>query len=252
MFSVVIITLNEASNIEACLKPLLQVSDDIVVVDAHSADGTPALAEALGARVIQSAWMGYSQNKNLGNQAALNDWILSIDADEVLSDELVRTLQNLTPQPNTVYELDRFTNYCGKWIRHSGWYPEWKVRLFDRRRVQWQGDYVHETLAVPAGFKIVRVRGKLLHYSYKTREDHLEREDRYAALSAKELFARGKKTTFFKLWVYPLFRFVRTYFFRLGFLDGKEGWAIALSGARLVRKKYLFLMEMRSNQKTIQ
>ena len=244
MFSVVVITLNEAANIEACLKPLFLVSDDIVVVDAFSTDGTPAMAEALGARVVQSEWLGYSQNKNLGNQAARHDWILSIDADEVLSEELIQTLQQLTPQPNTVYELDRLTNYCGKWIRHSGWYPDWKVRLFDRRSVQWRGDFVHETLAVPADFKIVRVKGKLLHYSYKSREDHLQRVDRYAALGAKDLFARGKRATFFKWCLSPLFRFLRTYIFHLGFLDGKEGWVIAWSGARLVRRKYLLLREM--------
>lgn len=247
MFSIVVITLNEAANVEVCLRPLLQVSDDIVVVDAHSTDGTPALAEALGARVIPSDWMGYSQNKNLGNQVARNDWILSIDADEVLSEELIRTLQTLTLQAGTVYELDRFTNYCGKWIRHSGWYPDWKIRLFDRRFVQWQGEYVHETLAVPAGYKIVRVKGKLLHYSYKSPEDHLERVDRYASLSAKGLYARGKRATFLQLWVSPLFRFLSTYILRLGFMDGREGWLIALSGARLVRKKYMLLKEMWRN-----
>lgn len=244
MISAVVITLNEAANIAACLKPLLKVCKDIVVVDAFSSDGTKAIAESLGARVIQSEWMGYSQNKNLGNQAAANDWILSIDADEVLSDDLIRTLQELVPQPQTVYELDRLTNYCGKWIHHSGWYPDWKVRLFDRREVRWQGEFVHETLAVPAGYKIIRVSGKLLHYSYKTREDHLLRVDRYAALGAKDLFAQGKRATFFKLWLSPLFRFLRTFLINRAFLDGKEGLAISMSGARLVRRKYSLLREM--------
>jgi glycosyltransferase involved in cell wall biosynthesis len=244
MFSVVIITRNEAANIEACLQPLTALSDDIVVVDAFSEDDTPRLAEAMGARVIQAEWKGYSQNKNLGNQAARHDWILSIDADEVVSEELARTLKDLHPLPNTVYELDRLTNYCGKWIRHSGWYPDWKIRLFDRRQVQWQGDYVHETLAIPENFQRVRLKGKLLHYSYKTRADHWARVERYAALSAQALHARGKRPSWVKLYLSPAGRFLRTLLLNLAFLDGKEGWVISWSGAKLVYRKYRILSEM--------
>ncbi|MBK8490664.1 MAG: glycosyltransferase family 2 protein [Saprospirales bacterium] len=249
MFSVVVITKNEAANIDACLKPLVQVSDDIIIIDAFSQDATPELARQWGARVIQTEWKGYAQNKNFGNLHARHDWILSIDADEVISEELVQTLQTLSPEPHTVYELDRLTNYCGKWIRHSGWYPDWKVRLFDRREVQWQGAFVHETLAVPTGFQSVRVKGKLLHYSYKTREDHWQRVDRYATLSAKELHARGKKATFVKRWLSPVFRFLRTFIINRAFLDGKAGWAISVSGARLVRRKYSLLKEMEQSSR---
>lgn len=244
MFSAVVITFNEAGNIEACLRALLQVTGDIVVVDAFSTDGTPALAESLGARVIQTEWKGYSQNKNLGNQAARFEWILSIDADEVLSEELIQTLNELDPRSGVVYALDRLTNYCGKWIRHSGWYPDWKVRLFDRRQVGWKGDFVHETLAIPEGFHTIRLKGKLLHYSYKTEEDHRQRTDRYAALAAKDLHARGKRATFVKIWLSPAFRFLRTLVFNLAFLDGKEGWRISLSGARLVHRKYRLLRDI--------
>ncbi|MCB9285266.1 MAG: glycosyltransferase family 2 protein [Lewinellaceae bacterium] len=241
MFSIVLITRNEAENIETCLKALRQVSDDIVVVDAFSEDGTPDLAAELDARVIQTRWMGYSQNKNFGNQHARYDWILSIDADEVLSEDLIRTLQQFTPEPQTVYELDRLTNFCGKWIYHSGWYPEWKPRLFDRREVSWQGDFVHETLAIPAGSRRVRLKGKLLHYSYKSDNDHRQRLERYAVLSAKDLYAQGKRSTLFKRWFSPVWRFLRTYIFQLGFLDGKEGWTIAVRGAWMVWRKYQLL-----------
>lgn len=247
MISAVVITLNEASNIEACVKALRQVTDDVVIVDAYSADGTPALAEALGARVVQTEWVGYSHNKNLGNQAARHDWILSIDADEALSEELIQSLKALQPQAGAVYELDRLTNYCGKWIRHSGWYPDWKVRLFDRREVRWQGDYVHETLAVPKGFRTVRLKGKLLHYSYKTRSDHWQRIERYAALAAQEMHARGKRATWVKLYLSPAMRFLRTLLLNQAFLDGWAGWVISWSGARLVYRKYRKLREYSGN-----
>ena len=241
MLSIVVITRNEADNIERCLNALRQVSDDIVVVDAFSEDGTPDLARELGARVIQKTWEGYSQNKNFGNQQARHDWILSIDADEALSEELIRTLQQHCPEPKTVYELDRLTNFCGKWIYHSGWYPEWKPRLFDRRAVSWQGDFVHETLDIPPGFRRVRLKGKLLHYSYKNDKDHLQRLEHYAALAAQDLYARGKRSTLLKRWFAPVWRFLRTYIFQLGFLDGKAGWKISARGAWMVWRKYWIL-----------
>ncbi|MFZ2899958.1 MAG: glycosyltransferase family 2 protein [Saprospiraceae bacterium] len=247
MISAVVITLNEASNIETCVKALLQVTGDVVVVDAFSTDGTHDLAKALGARVVQAEWIGYSHNKNLGNQAARHDWILSVDADEVLSDELIQTLKGLQPQPGAVYELDRLTNYCGKWIRHCGWYPDWKPRLFDRREVRWQGDYVHETLALPEGFKAIRLKGKLLHYSYKTRADHWQRIERYAELSAREMHARGKRATWVKLYLSPAIRFLRTLLLNQAFLDGWAGWVISWSGARLVYRKYRKLREYSGN-----
>jgi len=243
-FSVVLITWNEANNIEACLSPLLQISDDVLVLDAYSEDDTPALAKKMGAWVIQKKWEGYAQNKNYANAQAHHDWILSIDADEIVSEALIQTLKTLEPESNTVYELDRLTNYCGKWIHHSGWYPDWKVRLFNRNSIQWQGDFVHETLAIPKEMKRVRLEGKLLHYSYKSSEDHLQRIDRYAALSAKDLYTQGKKAGFFKLWVSPVFRFLRTLIISRGFMDGKEGWIISMRGARLVRTKYRLLREM--------
>ncbi len=247
MFSAVVITLNEASNIEACVKALLQVTDDVVIVDAFSTDGTPSLAAALGARIVQAEWVGYSHNKNLGNQAAQHDWILSVDADEVLSDELIQTLKAFQPQSGAIYEFDRLTNYCGKWIRHSGWYPDWKPRLFDRREVRWQGEYVHETLALPEGFKAIRLKGKLLHYSYKTRADHWQRIERYAELSAREMHARGKRATWVKLYLSPAIRFLRTLLLNQAFLDGWAGWVISWSGARLVYRKYRKLREYSGN-----
>lgn len=243
-FSAVIITKNEAHNIERTLIALQEVCTDIVIVDSGSTDATIAICERLGVRVISYDWKGYAANKNYGASCCENDWVLSIDADEVLSDELINSLSEIQLVENTVYSLDRFTNYCGQWIRHSGWYPEWKPRLYQRTQVHWQGDFVHETLAIPKNFNLIRLEGKLLHYSYTSSEDHLERIERYAQLSAQQLFAQHKKTGFLKLWLAPVFRFFKTYILKRGFLDGKNGWIISCRNASMVHRKYRLLNDL--------
>lgn len=239
--SAVLIVNNEADNIVACLKAILQVTTDIVVVDSGSTDATPQLCEQLGAKVFHYGWKGYAQNKNFGNQQCQHDWILSIDADEVLSETLIDTIKNLNPKANEIYSLDRLTNFCGDWIHHSGWYPDWKTRIFNRKTIAWKGDYVHEKLAIPKHYKIVKLEGKLYHYSYKSLADHLARIKYYANLSAEELHAKGKKATIIKRFGSPIFRFIRTYFIKLGCLDGKNGFIISKRNAYLVYLKYYYL-----------
>lgn len=238
--SVVLITFNEAENLRRTLPPLLEVSDDIVVIDSGSTDDTVALCESYGARVIPRAWEGYASAKNFGNGQARHEWILSIDADEELSPELVRSLRDLVPVEGMVYALDRLTNFCGTWIRHSGWYPDWKVRLFNRSRVRWTGDFVHEHLEYPDGFSVQRLEGKLLHWSYTTTDDHLRRMQRYAELSARKMHARGKAVSSIRRLLGPPFRFLRTYFLKAGILDGRYGWLISVRNARMVRLKYQY------------
>jgi len=242
--SAVIITHNVADTIGDCLQALVQVCDEVVVLDSFSDDGTVEICERFGAKLVPQEWLGYAQTKNVGNAQAQNDWILSIDSDEVLSDELIRDLKELAPEEGTVYALDRLTNYCGKWIYHCGWYPEWKVRLFNRKHVAWQGDFVHETLAVPFDYQVVRLVGKLLHYSYKDSEDHLRRIGKYARLSAEERFSKGQKATFAKLWLSPFSRFLRAYFLKLGFLDGRAGWLISWRSGYMVALRYRLLDKM--------
>lgn len=239
--SIVVITFNESENLRRSLPPLVRLSDNVVVIDSFSTDETIALCRSMGATVEQRVWRGYSSAKNHGNSIARNDWILSIDADEVLSDELVESIKKLTLKEGEVYALDRITNYCGAWIRHSGWYPDWKIRIFNRRDVAWEGDYVHEKLSMPSGTRVVRLEGKLLHYSYKSSEDHLRRIERYAELAAEEMRARGETPSALKRLLSPVFRFIRTYVFKLGFLDGRNGWIISVRNARLVRRKYRLL-----------
>ncbi len=244
MLSAVIITKNEADTIAKVLQPLQSLTNDIVVIDSNSTDGTIDICKAHGARVIQQKWLGFSATKNFGHTQAKNPWILSLDADEVLSNELLYALKSLQPQRKTVYALDRLTDLYGTPVYHSGWYPDWKIRVFHRDDVRWEGDFVHETLHVPSDFKVARLNGKLFHHSYKDALDHLNRIDRYAKLAAEELYARGKKPNFIKLYLAPGFRWFKTYILKRGFLDGKAGKVIARRDAHFVRLKYRLLGEM--------
>ncbi len=239
--SAIVISHNAADTIGPCVEALRKVCEEVLVLDTNSTDGTIEICEKLGAKVVQVEWFGFSKTKNIGNKMAAHDWILSIDSDEVLSDELIASLRNLEPQPGHVYALDRLTSYCGQWIRHSGWYPDWKVRLFHRKHVEWQGDFVHETLSIPADFQEVRLSGKLFHYSYKDSDDHLRRIEKYARLAAEEQFAKGKKANFVKRWLSPPARFFKTYFLKLGLLDGRAGWVISWRNAKMVRLRYRIL-----------
>lgn len=239
--SAVVIALNEAENLPLSLPPLLRVADEVLVIDTGSQDQSLQIAQDLGARVLQKAWMGYSATKNWANQQAKHPWILSVDADEVLSPELEAAILALQPTLGTAYALDRLNYYCGRPIHHSGWYPDWKVRLFNRNEIHWEGDYVHEELAIPATHQTQQIAGKLHHYSYKTNEDHWARIERYAQLSAQKLQAKGKKSGFFKRLFSPPARFLRTLILKRAFLDGAVGWKIASRNAYMVRRKYQIL-----------
>lgn len=240
-FSTVIITKNEADNIERTLLAAQQVCSDIVVVDSGSTDATVAICKRLGARVFPYTWEGYSANKNYGAAQAQHDWILSIDADEVLSMDLIATLQQVDLGEKTVYAIDILTNYCGTWIRHSGWYPCWRKRLYNRKNVHWNQDLAHEGLVIPEGFEVVCLQGKVEHYSYKSLDDHDQRIEHYAQLSASNLHRQGKQAGFVKLYLGPPFRFFRTFVLKLGFLDGQSGWIISKKDAYLVYRKYRLL-----------
>ncbi len=236
--SAVIIANNEGHQIATCIEALQKVTDDIVLVDSGSSDDTIEIAKSLGARVFEYGWKGYSQNKNFGNEQAHSNWILSIDADEILSEDLIESIHKLKFLENEVYEFDRANHFCGQWIKYCGWYPDWKVRIFNRKQVKWSGDFVHETLTIPVTFKRIRLTGKLLHYSYENDKDHLDRIERYSQLSAEKMLSKGEPINYVKMYGSPVFRFIRTYLLKLGFMDGKAGWTISKRNAYMVYKKY--------------
>lgn len=244
--SAVIITYNESANIARCISSLKNVVDEIIVSDSNSTDETKNIAEQLGAKVFVRAFEGYGANKNFANNQANNNWILSIDADEELDQNLANYILNIKPNLNetTVYECQRLNNYCGTWIKHGGWYPDKKVRLFNKQHVKWNLAEVHEILEIPEHYNKQLLNGKLLHYSYTSVAGHLSKIEKYSTRGAEEAFKKGKKSSWAKLYLSPAFRFIRDYIFKLGFLDGKYGFIIAKLTAKEVYLKYRKLKQL--------
>jgi glycosyltransferase involved in cell wall biosynthesis len=239
--SAVIITRNEAENISRCIESVQKVADEVIVVDAYSEDDTVEICKKLGARIFQKRWEGYSNSKNFGNDKAEHDFILSLDADEVLSDKLVESISIAKRNLTGVYRFNRLTNYCGKWIYYSGWYPDRKVRLFDRRIARWEGDFVHEILVYPEGTPITHLSGDLHHYSYRSIADHVNRQNRYSELAAQELHNKGYKGSLVKLCIGPVGRFLKSYIVKKGVLDGFYGFVICAMSSF-----YVFLREAKA------
>lgn len=226
--SVTIITLNEERNIERCIRSVQEVADEIIVLDAFSSDNTPVICRELDVRFEQRKWDGYAPTKNYLNSLAQCDYILSMDADEALDETLkeeILALKHLN-EPE-IYSVNRLTNYCGKWIKHSGWYPDVKVRLFPKKDSYWSGEHVHEELVHSAHIPVKQLKGHLEHYSYYTYQEHRERADKYSALTARKMFEAGNRASIIKPYISGLMRFVKMYILQLGFLDGKMGFKIA-------------------------
>jgi glycosyltransferase involved in cell wall biosynthesis len=243
--SAVIITFNEERNIGRCLESLRGVADDVVVVDSGSVDRTEEICRSYGANFIRQAWLGYSEQKNFANGHARCDWILSIDADEALSERLRRSILELKSEGTIrVCRFARMTNYCGHWVRHGGWYPDHKVRMFDRRKARWEGA-LHEELQGFSMSEVIRLEGDCLHYSYDTVEDHHRQADRFTTLAAEELFRTGKRAGLWRLHLGPVWKFILDYGLRLGFLDGSAGFRIARISAGATRMKYVKLERLR-------
>lgn len=243
--SAVIITLNEERNIERVLTSLKGVADEVIVYDSFSTDRTKDICQRFDVRFIQDNWKGYSATKNLANQLATHDYVLSIDADEAVSEPLKKSIQIVKEKGFTgVYSMNRITNYCGKWIKYSGWYPDKKIRVFPKNLVYWEGEWVHETLFIPEGITISHLEGDLEHYSYYNYKEHREKADHYSRLTAKKMYERGKKVTFLSPYLSGIGRFVSMYLFKFGFLDGYKGFKIAQISAASNVFKYKELIKL--------
>lgn len=249
--SAVIITYNEEINIGRCIESLLPVADEIVVVDSFSTDATEAICKKHAKiKFIQREWEGYAPTKNWANQQASHDHILSLDADEALDDKLTQAILNVKNNNfGANYEVNRITNYCGHWVKHCGWYPDKKVRLFKKGSAQWEGDFVHETLKLLDDNPPVLLDGHLLHYSYYTTTDHKNRIEKYSTLHAQKMYASGKTTFPGKALFAALWKFKQVYSFKLGFLDGKAGFNIAWYSALAVFLKYQKLTQLYTSNK---
>jgi glycosyltransferase involved in cell wall biosynthesis len=248
-FSVVIITKNEAHIIEQTLQRLQGISDDIILVDSGSTDGTQAIGKKYNTTIIETNWDGYGATKNKGNAAAENAWILSIDADEAVDEELKAALKEADLQnDNVVYQIKRNSFFCGKRIHFGEWAGDTVLRLFNRNRVHWNDAAVHETLVMSDDAKIVLLKGSLSHYTVHSVEEYKEKTLRYAKLSAEKYFAQGKKTNFLKIYIAPAFTFLQHYIFRLGFLDGTAGFIIAKTTAWYTHLKYFYLNKLNTRK----
>ncbi len=238
--SVVIIAFNEEGNIGACIDSVSGLADDIVVVDSNSTDRTPAIAGDKGARVLFRPFTGYIEQKNFAMEEAQFDFVLNLDADERLSEELKSNLlkEKQTDFAFDAYAMNRLNFYCGRAIKSAGWYPDTKIRLWNRQRGKWAGELVHEKMELKEGSSIKHLSGDILHYTYPTHEALLKQVDHFANLAAHQLCKRNSVYLFVKLLFSPPVKFLRNYIFKLGFADGAVGLTICYQQAREVFLKY--------------
>ncbi|MEO7312125.1 MAG: glycosyltransferase family 2 protein [Chitinophagaceae bacterium] len=246
--SAIIISFNEAARIGDCLKSLQGVADEVIVVDNGSTDGTQAIAETLGAKVFQQAWLGYGPQKNFAISKTTQDWILQVDCDERLDESLRATIIALkNGAMNGAYEIPFLHNYYGKFIRHGLQFPDKKLRLWNKQYFIWDDRQVHESLLIPEGFPITRLKGFMLHYSYTSLEHHISKSNRYSTEGAIQLYRKGKKNYWWKIWISPGFTFFNAYIIRMGLLDGWHGFVIAKMEASTTFMKYAKLWELWKN-----
>jgi glycosyltransferase involved in cell wall biosynthesis len=242
--SAVIITFNEARNIGRCLSSLEGIADEIVVVDGFSSDETADIARSFGAKVIQRNWNGFVDAKNFARESASQPYILSLDADEALSGPLRKSILAERDRLQGGYRLSRKNYYCGKWIRYGGWYPDLQLRLAPRDQSRWEGQFVHEALSLAEGLPVQRLAGDLDHFTIDSAEDHLARINRYSGLTAKRMLEQGKKAGLLRLCFGPVWKFLKMYVVKLGFLDGYEGFLLAVLSASGVFLRYVKLREL--------
>jgi glycosyltransferase involved in cell wall biosynthesis len=235
--TVTVITLNEAANIRACLESVAW-ADERLVVDSGSTDGTPDLARAAGARVIEHGWPGYSQQKNFAAEQAAHDWILSLDADERVTPALAAEIRALLDHGPTAagYRIPRVTWHLGRWIRTTDWYPDPQLRLYDRRRAHWPRRRVHES--VKAEGAVVDLRAELQHYAYRDLSHHWQTMDRYTTLAAEEMAAAGRRAGLLDLVAHPPAAFLRNFVLKRGFTQGIPGLIVSSMNAFYVFMKF--------------
>jgi glycosyltransferase involved in cell wall biosynthesis len=242
--SAVIITYNEEKRLEPSLKSIADLASEIIVVDSFSTDDTVKVAKKFDSKVYKREWTNYADQKNYANKKASHPWVLSLDADERLSPGLQKELLDLKKnQPEAAaFSMPRQVFYLGKWILHSGWYPDRKIRLFRKDKALWQGEYVHEKLVVDGPVK--KLKEPIYHFTYRDISDHLKRIDQFSSLGAKKLYAERKKCRWYHLVFLPLQRFLKTYFFKAGILDGFAGFVIAGLHSYAIFARYAKLKEI--------
>lgn len=243
--SAAIITFNEEKNITRCLQSLQGVVDEIVVVDSFSTDKTRELCEQFNVTFIQNPFEGHIQQKNFALEKTTHKHVLSLDADEALDDtlraQILNAKENFTADG---YFFNRLTNYAGHWVRYSGWYPDRKLRLLDKSKGKWGGVNPHDLIIMNDDSKIEFLKGDLLHYSYYSVTDHINQTNKFTTIAAKAAFSQGKSSSLFKILTRPALKFLKDYFLKRGFLDGRYGFIICYINALYAFLKYVKLREL--------
>jgi glycosyltransferase involved in cell wall biosynthesis len=244
--SAVIITYNEEANIERCLDSLEGTADEVLVVDSFSSDRTADICKSKGVDFIQHPFDGHIEQKNYALSCASNDYVLSLDADEALSQKLSQSIQAAKQNwTEDGYSVNRLTNYCGKWIRHCGWYPDTKIRLWDRSKGHWGGVNPHDHVVMDEPIRIRHLSGNLLHYSYPTIRDHISQINSFSDIAARAAFEKGRQSNLaLDICLNPTLTFFKKYFLKLGLFDGYEGFVISISTAYGKFVKYIKLREL--------
>jgi glycosyltransferase involved in cell wall biosynthesis len=248
--TVAIITYNEENNIGRCITSVTQVADEILIVDSFSTDKTEEIAKYFGARFVVNPFGGYIEQKNVALNLASHDYVLSLDADEALSPELIEEIKHIKSNFKlNGYKFNRLTNYNGHWIRHSGWYPDTKLRLVKKDKALWRGENPHDILQMNNHEKVGFLKGDLLHYSYASITAHVAQTDKFTTIAAHAAFKQGKRSSVFKIVTRPIFKFLRDYFFKRGFLDGRYGFVICCINSLYALLKYAKLHELQTGKK---
>ena len=247
--SVSIITFNEEKNIARCLDSVKDIANEIVVVDSNSTDNTESICKHYGVKFFSQKFLGYIEQKNYALSLCKNQFVLCLDADECLSEELKQSIKK-AKQNNfsaDAYTMNRCSNFCGKWIKHGTWYPDRKLRLFNQQKGKWGGVNPHDKIVMQESSSTNFLKGDLLHYSYYTVEEVLTQQNKFTTIQAKALFEQGKRSNWFKLFFNPIIAFKSGYFLKLGFLDGADGFFIAWTVAYNTMVKYYKLLRLQQS-----
>lgn len=247
--SAVIITFNEEKHIEKCLASLTGIVDEIIVVDSFSTDTTKEICSKFNVVFIEQNFLGYLEQKNHAVSLAKYDHILSLDGDEALSDELKKVILDI--KQNWIFDayyVNRRNNYCGKWIKHSGWYPDKKIRLFKKDAGAWGGINPHDTFIPFSSKKVGHIKADLLHWVHENYSEHNQKVEIFSSISAESYYNFGKKSTILKIFYRPLWAFFKAYILQLGFLDGLNGWIISVQRYNLTFLKYIKLYQIQKSK----
>ena len=232
-----------------CIESVSGLAKEVVVVDSLSTDRTKAIAEAAGARVVDQPFLGHIEQKNFAIEQASHEVILSLDADEALSTELKSSIEKVLRRfDQDGYTMNRLTNFCGKWIRHGGWYPDTKLRLFRKGQGAWTGTNPHDRYALKSGLKSGKLKGDLLHYSFYSVEEHLVQIEKFSAISSEAKYKEGIRSNWPKILIKTAAKFAKAYVIKLGFLDGYYGWVIAKNSAFATYLRYRKLLDLQSKK----